>query len=133
MRYLLAYVGSGVIMGVLDAIWLTRMAPRIYQPAIGELLAPRPNMGAAIAFYLIYVFGIVALAVLPALREGSMLRAATLGAIVGLVAYATYDLTNQATLRVWPLHLTLIDIAWGVFLTTAAALGGYWLAARFGQ
>ena len=131
MRYLLAYVGSGVVMGLLDAVWLTRMAPRLYQPAIGELMAPRPDMRAAIAFYLIYVLGIVVLAVLPALREGSLLRAASLGATLGLVAYATYDLTNKATLKVWPLHLTLIDIAWGVFLTTAAAVGGYWLAARF--
>lgn len=130
MHYLLAYVGTGVIMGVLDAIWLTLMAPRLYQPAIGELLAPRPNMRAAVAFYLIYVFGIVFLAVLPALREGSAVRAATLGAVLGLVAYATYDLTNQATLRVWPLHVTLIDLAWGIFITMAAALGGYSLADR---
>ena len=131
MRYLLAYVGTGLVMGVLDAIWLTLMAPRLYQPAIGELLAPRPNMRAAVAFYLIYVFGIVFLAVLPALREGTAVRAATLGAVFGLVAYATYDLTNQATLRVWPVHLTLVDLAWGTFVTTAAALGGYWLTDRF--
>lgn len=131
MRYLLAYVGTGLVMGLLDAIWLTLMAPRVYQPAIGELLAPRPNMRAAVAFYLIYVFGIVFLAVLPALREGYAVRAATLGAVFGLVAYATYDLTNQATLRVWPAHLTLVDLAWGTFVTTAAALGGYWLTDRF--
>ena len=73
----------------------------------------------------------VVVAVLPALREGSALRAAGMGAVLGLVAYATYDLTNQATLRVWPTHITLIDLAWGVVLTTTAALGGYWLAARF--
>mgnify|MGYP001283813231 CR=1 FL=1 len=131
MRYLLAYVGTGVIMGVLDAIWLTVMSPRLYKPAIGELMAAKPDMRAAVAFYLIYVFGIVFLAVLPALREGSAMRAALMGAVLGLVAYATYDLTNQATLRVWPAHVTLIDLAWGVFVTTAAALGGYWLAARF--
>jgi uncharacterized membrane protein len=131
MRYLLAYVGTGVIMGVLDAIWLTVMSPRLYKPAIGELMAAKPDMRAAVAFYLIYVFGIVFLAVVPALREGSAMRAALMGAVLGLVAYATYDLTNQATLRVWPAHVTLIDLAWGVFVTTAAALGGYWLAARF--
>jgi uncharacterized membrane protein len=131
MRHLLAYVGTGVIMGVLDAIWLTVMSPRLYKPAIGELMAAKPDMRAAVAFYLIYVFGIVFLAVLPALREGSGMRAALMGAVLGLVAYATYDLTNQATLRVWPAHVTLIDLAWGVFVTTAAALGGYWLAARF--
>ena len=131
MRYLLSYIGTGLVMGVLDAIWLTIMTPRVYQPAIGELLAARPNMRAAIAFYLIYVFGIVYLAVLPALREGGAGRAAILGAVLGLIAYATYDLTNQATLRIWPLHVTLLDVAWGVVVTAAAALGGYWLTSRF--
>lgn len=131
MRYLLSYIGTGLVMGVLDAIWLTIMTPRVYQPAIGELLAARPNMRAAIAFYLIYVFGIVYLAVLPALREGGAVRAAILGAVLGLIAYATYDLTNQATMRIWPLQVTLLDVAWGVVVTAAAALGGYWLTSRF--
>jgi uncharacterized membrane protein len=130
MRYLLAYLGSGVVMAVLDAIWLTTVGPRLYRPAIGELLAPEPNLRIAVVFYLIYVAGIVFLAVTPALRDGSALRAVTAGAILGLVAYATYDLTNQATLRVWPAHITLIDLAWGTFVTAAAALGGYWLASR---
>ena len=131
MRYLLAYLGSGVVMAILDAIWLTTVGPRLYRPAIGELLAPQPNMRAAVVFYLIYVAGIVFLAVTPALRDGSVLKAVTLGAVLGLVAYATYDLTNQATLRVWPMHVTLIDMAWGAFLTAAASFGGYWLASRF--
>ena len=131
MKYLLAYLGSGVVMAILDAAWLIVVGPRLYRPAIGELLAPEPNLRIAVVFYLVYVAGIVFLAVTPALRDGSAWRAIVSGAVLGLVAYATYDLTNQATLRVWPLHLTLIDIAWGVFLTTAAALGGYWLAARF--
>jgi uncharacterized membrane protein len=130
MRYLLAYLGSGVVMAILDAIWLTTVGPRLYRPAIGEMLAPQPNMRAAVAFYLIYVAGIVFLAVTPALREASALRAVTSGAALGLIAYATYDLTNQATLRVWPVHVTLIDMAWGTALTSAAALGGYWLASR---
>ena len=89
-------------------------------------------MRAAIAFYLIYVAGIVALAIVPALRESSGMRAVAMGATLGFVAYATYDLTNQATLRVWPLHLTLIDLAWGTLLTAAASWGGYWLASRVG-
>lgn len=131
MRYLLAYLGSGLVMAVLDAIWLTTATPRLYKPAIGELLAQQPNMRAAVAFYLLYVAGIVFLAVTPALREASALKALTYGAVLGLVAYATYDLTNQATLKVWPLHVTLIDITWGVFLTAAASFGGYWLANRF--
>ena len=132
MRYLWAFIGSGAAMAVLDAIWLTQVGPRLYRPAIGELLAPKPDMRAAVAFYLIYVCGIVFLAVSPALRDGSMMRATITGAALGLVAYATYDLTNQATLKVWPLHLTLIDVAWGTILTATAAAAGYWLAARFG-
>lgn len=132
MRYLLAYLGSGLVMAVLDAIWLTTVGPRLYRPAIGELLAPEPNLRIAVVFYLVYVAGIVVLAVLPALRDGSALRAILSGAVLGLVAYATYDLTNQATLRVWPSHVTLIDITWGTCVTAAAALGGYWLANRAG-
>jgi len=132
MRYLLAYLGSGVVMAILDAIWLTTVGPRLYRPAIGELLAPEPNLRIAVVFYLVYVAGIVFLAVTPALRDASALRAVTSGAVLGLVAYATYDLTNQATLRVWPTHVTLIDLAWGTCVTAAAALGGYWLANRAG-
>ena len=130
MKYLLAYLGSGVVMAILDAAWLIVVGPRLYRPAIGELLAPEPNLRVAVVFYLVYVAGIVFLAVTPALRDGSAWRAIVSGAVLGLVAYATYDLTNQATLRVWPAHLTLIDLAWGTCVTAAAALGGYWLANR---
>lgn len=132
MRYLLAYIGAAVVMGVLDAIWLTTMGNRLYRPVIGSIMADKPDMRVAMIFYLLYVFGIVFLAVLPALREGSIGRAAISGAVFGLVAYATYDLTNQATLSVWSTRLTLIDLAWGTFVTTAATLGGYLLARRFG-
>ncbi|OGN42342.1 MAG: hypothetical protein A2623_04900 [Caulobacterales bacterium RIFCSPHIGHO2_01_FULL_70_19] len=132
MRYLWAFIGSGLAMAALDAIWLTQVGPRLYRPAIGELLADKPDMRAAVAFYLIYVCGIVFLAVSPALRDGSLMRATIAGAVLGLVAYATYDLTNQATLKVWPLHVTLVDVAWGTLLTAAAAAAGYWLAARLG-
>lgn len=132
MRYLLAYIGSAVVMGVLDAVWLTTMGNRLYRPVIGSIMADKPDMRAAVVFYLLYVFGIVFLAVLPALREGSIAKAALYGAVFGLVAYATYDLTNQATLSVWSTRLTLIDLAWGTFVTTAATLGGYLLARRFG-
>lgn len=131
MRYLLAYVGCALVMAGLDAVWLTQVGPRLYAPVIGELLAPQPDMTAAVAFYVIYVAGIVGLAVLPALEKRSAWRAAGSGAALGFVAYATYDLTNQATLRVWSVHLTVIDMTWGACLTAAAALGGYGLARRF--
>lgn len=131
MRYILAYLGTGVTMAVLDAIWLTTMGDRLYRPVIGSIMADKPDMRAAVVFYLLYVFGIVFLVVLPALREASLMRAVVAGAVLGLVAYATYDLTNQATLSVWSTRLTLIDLAWGSFVTTAASVGGFLLARRF--
>jgi len=93
-------------------------------------------MKAAVAFYLISIFGTVFLAIEPALRDGGWQRAAINGAVLGFVAYATYDLTNQATLNVWSLKLTLIDLCWGTALTTTSALGGYfaarWAEGKFG-
>ena len=130
IKYVAAYLGAGVAFAAIDAVWLTTMADRLYRPVIGPIMADKPNMVAAVAFYLIYLFGVVFLAIAPALKDGQWTRALIAGAVLGLVAYATYDLTNQATLRVWPLHVTLIDLAWGTFVTTAAALGGYWLASR---
>lgn len=128
-----AYLGSAAVMLVLDIIWLTLAVPRIYQPALGNLLADKPNLAVAGVFYLIYVIGVVVFAVLPAVEARSWLQALGMGALLGLVAYGTYDFTNLATLRDWPLQLSIIDVCWGIFLTATAALGGYavvnWLAA----
>lgn len=125
-RYALAYVTTGLVFAAIDAVWLKTMAPTFYRGAIGPLLADQARMGPAIAFYLIYIAGIVLFAVAPAFAHpgGSWKTALGYGAALGFVAYATYDLTNQATLRVWPLRVTLVDLAWGTVLTgTAAALG----------
>ncbi len=131
MTYMIALLATGVAFGIADALWLSNAVPRIYRPMIGELLSDKLNVGAAVAFYLIYICGIVFFAVRPALDEGSLMKAALYGAALGFVAYATYDLTNQATLRVWDVRLTLIDMAWGTFATGLAASIGYAVAARF--
>lgn len=131
MTYIIALLATGVAFGIADALWLSNAVPRIYRPMIGELLSDKLNVGAAVAFYLIYICGIVFFAVRPALDEGSLMKAALYGAALGFVAYATYDLTNQATLRVWDVRLTLIDMAWGTFATGLAASIGYAVAARF--
>jgi uncharacterized membrane protein len=123
--YLVAYVAAAAAMLVLDAIWLTQAVPRIYQPAIGPLLADKPNLAVAGIFYLLYVVGIVVFAALPALEARSWMLALGLGALLGLVAYGTYDFTNLATLRGWPLGLSLIDVCWGIVLTAVASLAGY--------
>jgi uncharacterized membrane protein len=122
---IIAYIASALAMLALDAVWLTQMTPRLYQPRIGELLAAKPSLAPAVAFYLLYVAGIVVLAVLPALREGGWRRLLVNAAMLGLVAYAAYDLTNQATMKTWSTTITVMDIAWGVLVTTAAASAGY--------
>ena len=122
---IIAYIGAALAMLALDAVWLTQMSPRFYQPRIGELLAAKPSLAPAVVFYALYVAGIVALAVLPALREGGWRRLLVNAAILGLVAYATYDLTNQATLKTWSTTVTLVDMAWGALVTVAAASAGY--------
>lgn len=111
-----------------DVVWLTTATPRLYRPALSGLLASEPNLAAAAIFYLLYVVGIVALAVIPGVNSGSLVDALWRGALFGFLAYATYDLTNLATLRDWPLHITLIDLVWGTTLTTVTTLAGYYAA-----
>lgn len=125
LKWIVAYLSTGVAMAVVDFGWLTTMTDRLYKPILGPIMTPKPDMGAAVIFYLIYVGGIVFLAVAPALKEGAWTRAAINGAALGFVAYATYDLTNQATLQVWQWKLTIIDMCWGTFLTMASATLGY--------
>lgn len=125
VSYLYGWIASAFAFLALDIVWLSQMTPRVYRPAIGHLLADKADLVAAGAFYVLYITGIVALAVIPAMDKASLGRAALTGAIVGLLAYGTYDLTNQATLKDWPLRLTLIDLAWGTFLTSVAASAGY--------
>ncbi len=126
MRKALAAFGcSAVAFLAIDAVWLSNMGDLLYRPILGDLLAPAFRIGPAVAFYLIYIGGITLLATLPALRESSWRKAAINGAILGFVAYATYDLTNQATLRTWSTMITVLDMAWGTFLTCSAALAGY--------
>lgn len=125
MSYLVAYVASMIVFVGLDAVWLSLMGPRLYRPVLGDMMAEKLNAPAAIAFYLVYGLGVMVLAIAPALREGAGSRAALKGAALGLVAYATYDLTNQATLRAWATRLTLADMAWGATLTALAAYAGF--------
>ena len=130
-RLFLIYLSVIVPFLMADAVWLGTMMERLYRPAIGTMLADAPILWAAIAFYLLYPAGVVIFATLPALRAGSWTQAALLGALFGGFCYATYDLTNQATLRGWPVTVTLADIAWGMFATGLAATIGYALQSRY--
>ncbi len=125
--YLLAYVVTLFAMVGIDFLWLSRMGDAIYRPIMGDMALAGFRIGPGVLFYLIYVFGVVYFAVVPALAGGGASTAALRGAIFGLCAYATYDLTNQATLKNWSTSLSAIDIGWGTVLTAASATIAYFV------
>lgn len=125
MKAVLTYLATLAIFLVVDLIWLGVVAKDYYRSSIGHLMGDGFNIPAAVAFYLIYIMGVMMFAVLPAAQSGEWTRAAVLGAAFGFFAYATYDLTNLATLKNWPLGLALADMAWGSFVTSVAAATGY--------
>lgn len=131
MKIVAVYVATLAVFVVVDLIWLGVVAKDFYRASIGHLMGDGFNIPAAIAFYLIYAIGIVLFAINPAVNAGDWQRAALLGLAFGFFAYATYDLTNMATLKDWPLGMTLADIAWGSVLTSIAATAGYAIATRF--
>ena len=130
MNLIVAWIATAVVFGIADAIFLSQVAQRVYRPLIGEILRPDVGIGAAAAFYLIYVSGLVFFAVAPALEKQSLMAAVVSGAVLGFVAYATYDLTNQATMRVWDVRVTLIDMTWGAFASALAAGAAYFITTR---
>lgn len=118
---LVAFAVLALAFLVMDTIWLGLVAVDFYKATIGHLLAEKPDFVAAAFFYLLYFSGVVHFVVLPAARAGSPILALREGALFGLVAYATYDLTNMATMRDWPLSVTVADLAWGAFITATAS------------
>ena len=126
IQTIIAYLSTALAMLALDSVWLNLTADRLYRPQLGHLMLSEFNLTPAAIFYFIYVAGITVLAVMPALADGKLTTALTRGAVLGLVAYATYDLTNQATLRGWSTTITIIDLCWGTFLTAFAASFGWW-------
>lgn len=114
-RYLL----TALVFLVIDLLWLGLLASKLYRMYLGHLLAEKTNFLAAGAFYLLYVAALLVFVINPAITAGSATQALYMGAFLGLVMYATYDLTNLATLKDWPITITLIDLAWGSFVTGA--------------
>ncbi|MGV3551178.1 DUF2177 family protein [Rhizobium sp.] len=129
---IVAYLSTLVVFVAIDFVWLSGMANVLYKPVLGDMLAPEPRLGAAVVFYVIYIAALTYFAVWPALEPGRGWSTALLnGAIFGLAAYATYDLTNQATLKNWSTLLTVADLAWGAALSALAAVAGYWMTRAF--
>jgi uncharacterized membrane protein len=129
-RSLVAYLATLIALVAVDFVWLSSMAERLYRPVMGDMLAAEFRPVPAIAFYLIYAAGLVYLAVRPGLLSSSLRSAVCSGAVVGFTAYATYDLTNQATLINWSTTLTLADLCWGTLLSAIASGAGYLITER---
>ena len=126
--WLKVYAVSTVAFFAIDMFWLGVVARGFYRRQLSGLLADQVNWAAAITFYLLYIAGIVFFVTLPAARAGSLTRALAAGAFFGLVAFATYDLTNIATLKGWPVAVTVADICWGMVLAASVAAAGYAVA-----
>lgn len=119
------YIATLIALLAIDFIWLSQMGERLYRPVMKDMVLQDFRPAPAVIFYLIFAFGLVWFAGLLALNEGSVRTALVNGALMGFVSYATYDLTNHATLRDWSTVLTLADMAWGTLLSAAASAIGY--------
>ena len=131
-KLLLSYLLTAVVFFAIDLLWLGVVAKGLYDKWLGHLLAEKVNWVAAIVFYLLFIVGIFIFSILPAVDKNSVSRAIILGALFGFFTYATYDLTNLATLANWPLKVVFVDIAWGMVLTASVSCAGYhivkWIA-----
>jgi uncharacterized membrane protein len=125
LKLIISYLLTTVVFFAIDLLWLGVIAKGWYSKYLGNLLSDQVNWTAAIIFYLLFIVGIFIFAILPAVDKASLSKAIVMGALFGFFTYATYDLTNLATLKSWPLTIVLIDITWGVVLTATVSAAGY--------
>ena len=130
MIHLAGYLVALATFVAADMVWLGTMAPRFYRPTLGDIAISGVNLPPAIIFYAVYPIGLLIFAIHPALKSESVMTAVVYGALFGFFTYATYDLTNHATLRNWTLQLTLVDVAWGSILGAIASAVGFWAASK---
>ena len=123
--WIITYFATALAFLGCDTVWLGLMATRLYRPALGGMIREDFALAPAVAFYVLYIAGILVFAIAPARATGAWTTATARGAMLGLMAYATYDLTNQATLRNWPVAITIADLCWGTALTALAATAGF--------
>ena len=126
--YALAYLATGLVFLACDMVWLSVTGSSLYRPLLGDLLLEQFRLLPAIGFYLVYLGGVVFFAIAPAIAARRWTAALGRGALFGFVAYATYDLTNQATLKSWSTTITMLDLCWGTVLTAVSATLGYVIA-----
>lgn len=126
-KLLLSYLLTAVVFFVIDMLWLGYVAKDFYGKHLVNFLANEVNWGAAIVFYLLFIVGIFLFVILPAIEKDSYAHAIIYGALFGFFTYATYDLTNLATLNNWPMKVVVVDIIWGMVLTGAVSVSGYFI------
>jgi len=128
LKYLGIYFSFLIPLIVIDIVWLLLIAKKMYQSEMGDLMAGEPNLVAGIAFYVLYAIGICIFVLVPALSKQSWFDAVLYGALFGFFCYMTYDLTNLAVIRNFPIQLAFIDMAWGTFVTATVSGFAYWVS-----
>jgi uncharacterized membrane protein len=126
-KYLLAYLLTAIVFFSIDMVWLGFIAKDLYRKYLGGFLSDTVNWPAAIIFYCLFIIGIFIFAIIPAVEKNMVGQAVLLGALFGFFTYATYDLTNLATLKNWPLFIVMVDMAWGAILTATVATAGFFI------
>jgi uncharacterized membrane protein len=124
---IISYVLTALVFFAIDLVWLGLVARNMYSRYIGHLMSSQVNWVAAGVFYLAFIVGILVFAVYPSVDKDSLPRAVVLGALFGFFTYSTYDLTNLATLKDWPVSITVVDIAWGMALTSVVSAIGFYI------
>jgi uncharacterized membrane protein len=125
------YIATAILFFAIDILWLGVIAKNFYNKYLGRFFRERVNWTAASLFYSLYILGIMIFAILPGISSASLSRTVILGVLYGLFTYATYDLTNLATLKDWPLKIVVVDILWGMVLCGLVSAGGFLFATRF--
>jgi len=128
--FIIRYIVAGALFAIIDGIWLSFVANKLYRSQLGSLLLDKPNLPAAIVFYLVFLVGLVVFVINPAVQSNDWKVALGLGALFGFVTYATYDLTNLATLKGYPLTITIIDLIWGTVLTASVSVAAFFIMQR---
>ena len=130
--HLKLYFATLLVFFAIDMLWLGLVARSFYQKQLGFLMSPSPNWIAALVFYLLFIVGLVVFVIDPGLKDNSLPLTLGRAALFGLIAYATYDLTNLATIKDWPVLVTIVDLTWGVVVSVAVSYAGFvigkWIA-----
>lgn len=130
-KWIVAYASAAIVFGGLDAMWLNWAGPNLYRPIIGDIMADEFNVGAAGAFYFLYLLGMMWFAVKPGLETGRWTVTLLNGVLLGALCYATFDLTSQAVMKVWATKISVIDIMWGAFATGVSSTAATFITLRF--